>query len=307
LIALLASVLVVAYIVVPGVIFRVVFSFFVPLRAFDRTRTQEFSYSVVVCIVPLALAIAIVRHTPFGRHPFSFDDTWAQRGSDYRTILLTSYSDHFAASREEFWAAITRATKRQARLLSWHFALVSLEALSLGFLATKWGHVQPKLAAWPRADGLATRLLLRNISEWHVLLTNFLFPGTTIQADVLTTEDRLYRGEVLTYQLDRDGKLTGIYLNHAERYDRTGLLSDRKGGVSKPTADYWKRIPGRRLFIFADRLFTLNLRPQTTLAAAERLVLQLDPKARVSVERASGSPPDTPEPDDPGAMTGVKG
>jgi len=184
--------------------------------------------------------------------------------------------------------------------------LVGLEALTLGILASKWGKLQPKVAAWPRAERWATRLLLRNISEWHVLLTNFLFPGTTINADVLTAEDRLFRGEVLTYTLDRDGKLMGIYLNNAERYDRAGLLSDRKSGVTKPTADYWKIIPGRRLFIFADKLFTLNLRPQTTLAAAEELALQLDPNATVSLEPVSRSPPETSSLDDPGPATGSK-
>src|SRR5207244_201717 len=162
-----------------------------------------------VCLLPLALAIVFVWYTPLGHHPFSFEDTWMQRDGDYRTVLLTSYSDHFAPSRDEFWAAISRGTKRQARLLSWYFILVGLEAL--------------------------------------------------------------------THTLDRDGKLMGIYLNNAERYDRPGLLSDRKNGVTKPTADYWKIIPGRRLFIFADKLYTLNLRPQTTLAAAEELALQLDP------------------------------
>jgi len=60
LIALLVSLLLVAYIVAPGVIFRVVFSIFVPLRAFDRTRNQEFSYSVAVCLLPLALANVFV-------------------------------------------------------------------------------------------------------------------------------------------------------------------------------------------------------------------------------------------------------
>jgi hypothetical protein len=102
---------------------------------------------------------------------------------------------------------------------------------------------------------------------------------------------------VLSYTLDRDGSLTGLYLANAERYDRSGLLADRAKEVRKSPAEHWKPIPGRRLFIFADNLFTLNIRPQTTLAAAERLAAQLDPNASVTVAPLSeASPEESPGP-----------
>lgn len=292
--ALLVSVLVVAYLVVPGVLFRAVFSLFVPLKAFDRTRTQEFAYSAVVCALPFILAIMLVWYTSLGRWPFSLPDTWDQRDADYRTVLLACFGDPYVGSGNEFWNAAIRSGKRHGRVLFWYLGFIGVEALVLGFLASKWGALQPRLAAgWPRTERLVTRLLLANVSEWHALLTNFLFPGTTIQVDALTAEDRLYRGEVLSYTRGREGNLTGLYLNNAERYDRPGLLSDRAKGIAKATADYWKAIPGRRLFIFADNLFTLNIRPQTTLAAAKELALQLDPNATVTVEPAPDAPPAT--------------
>jgi hypothetical protein len=188
-------------------------------------------------------------------------------------------------------------------MLSWYLLFVGAEALLLGFLAADWGTWQLRLASMPRTERFLTRLLLANVSEWHVLLTNFLFPGTTIQVDVLTAEDRLYRGQVLSYTRDREGALTGIYLDGAERYNRAGLLADRENGVAKANADYWKSIPGQRLFIFADKLFTLNIRPQTTLDGAQEIVaLELGPDFTVSVEStplpSKASPKPTGKSDD---------
>lgn len=289
--ALLASLLLVAYVIVPGVVFRVVFSWFVPLRAFDRTRTVEFAYSAVVCALPFAAALVVVHHTGLGRWPWSFQDTWIQGAADYKTILLSCFSEPFASPRDEFWNTAVRSSKRLSRLLFWYSALVVIEASALGFLASKWGAIQPKLAKHAWADRLFTRILLRNISEWHVLLTNFLFPGTTIHVDVLTTDDHLYQGDVLDYTRDRDGNLTGIYLDNAQRYDRTGLLTDRAVEKAKPSAEYWRVIPGKRLFIFADKISTLNVRPQTTMAAASELARQLDPAATVTVRSVAESAP----------------
>ena len=261
--------------------FRVGFSLFVPLKAFDRTRTQELAYSVVVCVLPFFVALWLVQHTRVGWWPFPFPDTWACRDADYKAVLLACFGDRFAGSADELWSAAMRSCRRQGRLLFWYSGLVAVEAFTLGLIASKWGTIQPKLIR--RADRLLTPILLENISEWHVLLTNFLFPGTTIHVDVLTSDDHLYQGTVLDYTRDLEGKLAGIYLENAERYDRTGLLADREKGKARRTDEYWRSIPGSRLFIFADKLCTLNIRPQTTLAAAKVLALQLDPNAMVTV------------------------
>lgn len=294
--ALLASLVVVAYLVVPGVLFKAVFSLFVPLRAFDRTRTQEFGYSAVVCAIPFVMAVFLVWNSCLGRWPLAFPDTWSQRTADYKIVLLASFAEPFADSKDHVWDAAARSAKRQGRVLFWYLIFVGVEAAALGFTASRWGAWQPKLSAWPRTERLLTRFLLAHVSEWHVLLTNFLFPGTTIHADVLTAEDRLYQGEVLNYTRDHDGSLTGIYLNNAQRYDRAGLLEDRKNANAKANADYWKPIPGSRLFIFADKIFTLNIRPQTTLAAASEVARTLDPGAVVRVEPVATNQP-TPPPE----------
>jgi hypothetical protein len=175
-IALLASVLLVAYIVVPGVLFRLSFSTFLPLRAFDRTRTQEIGYAVIVCLIPFAVAVFLVWHVPIvGRHPFGFVDTWQQRDLDYKAVLLSSFSDQLAVSREELWAALTRSSRRQLRLVFWYYPLVVLEALAFGALARGYPRLQTSFRGRRALEWLARKLVLRNISEWHVLLTGDRF------------------------------------------------------------------------------------------------------------------------------------
>ena len=290
--ALLASVLVIAYLLIPGVLFKFGFSLFVPLRAFDRTRAQELAYSVSVCFLPLLIALLLVWYTPAGRHPFAFGDDWARRSTDYRSVLLTSYSDRYAVEANELWGALTRVGRRQGRLLFWYYILVVVEAALSGSLAARWGRIQPRIAKGGRLDRIGDRLLLRNISEWHVLLTNFLFPGTTMQVDVMTDEDRLFRGEVLTHTVDKEGNLTGLYLNKAERFNRRIYLSaaedaDRSGAARPKSSDYWTSIPGDRLFLFGDKLLSLNVRPQTTIEAALEIAKQLRADAKVTVEEAA--------------------
>jgi hypothetical protein len=293
--ALLASVLVLSYLLIPGVLFKVGFSWFVPLRAFDRTRAQELAYSSSVCFLPLLIAVLLVWYTSAGQHPFAFPDDWSQRDADYRTLFLTSFSDQYASRPDELWGALTRVCRRHGRLLFWYYLLVVFEAALSGSVASRWGRIQPRVTRGGRLDRAGDRLLLRNISEWHVLLTNFLFPGTTMHVDVMTAEDRLFRGEVLTHTVDRDGNLTGLYLNNSERFNRRTYLSaaeaaERSGAPRPKSSDYWTPIPGDRLFVFGDKLLSLNIRPQTTIEAAAEIARQLDATAKVTVEQEPPGP-----------------
>jgi hypothetical protein len=274
--ALLATVLIVAYTIIPGVVFRVAFSFWVPLKAFDRTRTQELAYSVVVCVLPFLASWILVYTTPLGRWPFPFVDTWELRCEDYQTVLLACFAEPLAASKDAIWNASLRAAQRQSRMWTWFMTLVIAEGFILGLVASRWGTIQPRLRLqWPMVEGRLTRLLLAYISEWHVLLTDFLFPKTKIHVDLMTTDDRLFRGEALSYTRDRDGKLTGIYLDHAERYDRKGLEKDRDQHVQKPLDQYWKPI-GERLYVFADNILSLNIRPEATVDSVRKDIDDLE-------------------------------
>jgi hypothetical protein len=284
-IALLASFLILVYILVPGALFRSVVTLFLPMRAFDRTRTQEFAYAVSVCVLPLLVALALVWWTPVIRyHPFAFADTWQARNRDYKTIFLSAYADRFVDDKDELWAAMGRAGRRQARLAVWYYLLVVLEAWVLGSAAKNFGRWQYRLQRSAPLDWATRKLLLPSVSEWHVLLTDFLYPGAAIEADVLTGEDRLYRGEILDFTIDKEGSLTGIYLQRAERFDRVGYLDAKKTGQPK-TQEYWRDIPGEKLFILADKIYTLNIRPRARQEMLQSLARELDPNAVVTVER----------------------
>jgi hypothetical protein len=58
----------------------------------------------------------------------------------------------------------------------------------------------------------ADKVLFNYISEWHPLLTPYLYvdPKTAVQADILCTNEVLYQGTVSQYFL-KDGQLSGIF------------------------------------------------------------------------------------------------
>lgn len=79
--------------------------------------------------------------------------------------------------------------------------------------------------------------------------------------DVLTTADVLYKGHVLNFFLDKEGELSGIFLEYPRRFDRLGFIGDREKGVAKSDTDsYWKNIPGNNLYIPNEKIVNLNVR-----------------------------------------------
>ncbi len=53
-IALVAGFLLVAYLLAPGAIYRLTFSFYISSKRFQRTRTEEIVFSVLVTVIPSA-------------------------------------------------------------------------------------------------------------------------------------------------------------------------------------------------------------------------------------------------------------
>src|SRR5258708_18075105 len=112
----------------------------------------------------------------FNAWPFPVEGTSQQRRADYRIVTSALYSEaqfNKFDSSGEFWPAFTHCLRRQARLLFWFYLAVFGEGLLFGFLSTNYGKYQRNKLYSLLADGL----LLPNISEWHVLLTPFVFPG----------------------------------------------------------------------------------------------------------------------------------
>jgi hypothetical protein len=286
-IALITTYFLIFYILVPGALFRFLTSWFVPLKLFERTRTQEATFAVAVALFPFALALVGVWYLPVMKdHPFSVNgESYSGRRQDYHRVagILTS-SD---ASRlltgnplltsptanQDSWRSLNRVLRRQARFLIWYFLITGCEGLLFGFLAGNYGN-------WKIIEGsktrhrplirfynwIAPRLILPNISEWYMLLTDFTWPKQEeifVRADILQNDGYLYQGRVADYFVDAGGKLTGILLEHVSRFDRQAFMDakdDSNDSKSVLSTDFWRNIPSQNFYISQSSISNLNVR-----------------------------------------------
>jgi hypothetical protein len=291
-IALVTTYFLVFYILIPGVLFRFLTSWFVPLKLFERTRTQEATFAVAVALIPFAIALFGVWQLPVMRHyPFRIaEGTVSERTQDYRrvTTLLTS-SD---ASRlllgnppspnDANWDSLNRVLHRQARFLTWYFALIGGEGICFGLLARRYGDWQGKAPRYRLRLWLIRMFILPNISEWHLLLTGFNWPKReriVVSVDILQNDGHLYQGRVADYFIDSSGKLTGILLENVNRFDREAYLGATNSSTPKQphsSAIFWKTIPGSRFYIGQGSISNLNVRfvarDQALISLAEKIL-----------------------------------
>ncbi len=283
-IAFLVSLLLIAYLLVPRVLFRLVLSFFIPLKKFQRTRGEEVTFAAIVALVPLGLAVVLVWHGGwFARHPFQPQAT--EIAGDYKLVFAASYSEQvFRDGQNAFWHSLGRTLRHQLTLLTWYYVILILEASLLGFLSAAYGRLHKRFALYRR---LAEKILLPSISEWHVLLTPFAFPprpGRDVMADVLTSDDHLYRGAVANHFVDREGKLTGLLLKDVIRFDRIAYLKDKQTPAAPDPSRYWKPIPGWNVYIFAEKITNINLSYQVSPPLIRQVLrkLKIGPQIQVS-------------------------
>ncbi|MFZ0739533.1 MAG: hypothetical protein WBL70_13050 [Candidatus Acidiferrales bacterium] len=298
-IAVAASILFTLYLLVPSSIFRLVFGLFVPLKNFVRTRGEEILQGVLSTLLPIIFALIFVWNVPpFKEHPFNFPDTTQSRRADYRLVTGTMYSEAlFKENSDAFWKALTRTGRRQGRFIAWYYLLIIFEGVLFGWLSVSYPMFSNK--RW--YQWLATHVLLPNISAWHLLLTPFFFEdkGTLVRADILCSDNTLYRGIVASYELGTKGELVGIVITEARRFARADLLKDREKGKVN-TDDYWHAIPGRRFYIVGDKIFNLNLsyiEPPSAQVKTEQNIskqlkqpITLTVETQVSVKPQSGTP-----------------
>jgi hypothetical protein len=277
-IGLLATYYIVAYLLVPSGLFRFFYSLFLPrvmqLR-FQRTRAEEFAFAISASVLPFLLALGLVWTVatwPFDVHGSSS----AERREAYRTLIGTAISEKTfgeGGRTRSFWAATNQVTRRQARFLIWYYISVLLEAWTFAWLIRNYGLWNANLAGLRRRVYLCTanNLLLPALSEWPVLLTPFIYPPNPrreVWLDVLTTLDVLYKGRVLDYFLNKEGELSGVFLEYPRRFDRQGFLRDIDKGVAKSDTDsYWRNIPSNNLYIPSDKIVNLNVRYLTETEA----------------------------------------
>lgn len=284
-IALLTSLGLIFYFLIPGVVFRVFFSFFIPLKKFQRTKSEEVTFAAVAALIPLIAAVTLVWQGGwFARHPFLFASEHAQVAADYRTVFAGVYSEpFFQQNQQAFWQSGARAVQSQVTLLAWYYVFLVFEAVSLGLFGRNYGRFHKnRIYGW-----LADRILLPSISEWQAMLTPFAFPPKpprNVMADVLTSDDHLYRGVVADHYVDRQGKLSGILLRGVTRFDRPTYLREKASGSVRPMSSYWKPIPGQNVYVFADKITNINLSyevPPSKLI--QQIVQNLGIAARVKV------------------------
>jgi hypothetical protein len=280
------SLLITFYLIIPESIFRTVFGWFIPARSFVLTKTETAYKAIVVAFLPFVFALAgtwyfpIMQSFPFPVHG-NKDEL---RRSDYKIVTVGLYSDaQFEKVRSEFWPAFTRSTRRQGRIILWYFVAVAFEAVIAGKLAKNYARYRENQVLQRLGyRWLADKVLFSYISEWHPLLTPYLYvdPDTTVQADILCTNDTLYQGTVSQYFV-KDGQLSGIFLRGPRRFDREGYLKEKEAGKKPEAKNFWKPIPSENLYFFVDKIVNMNLSYKSAskgvadMAAITRMIAEL--------------------------------
>jgi hypothetical protein len=257
LIALVAGFLLVAYLLAPGAIYRLTFSFYISSKRFQRTRTEEIVFSVLVTVIPFLLTWILLDHTPLGAYP-AIHSSIGKREA-YRSILSSLLSDN-THDPPTLIAAYLRAAAEQSRFVAilWFFCAVE------GWLT---GRVIRSYGDYPDGSFLRAfcdRFLLKNVSEWQILFTTLSLrsddPRTVVEIDALSTLNVLYRGRLVNWFTDQDGKLAGIFLINAQRFRRDQIARDRANNIFKENEKYWTPVPGSNLYLAATNLANYNIR-----------------------------------------------
>jgi hypothetical protein len=301
-IPLVASLIVILYLFIPAVLLRFAPNS-VPLRnqgpenldSFQKTKIQELVFVIKWSTVPFFLALVVVWKVL--DWPLPTPESAHQRRESYKIVASSLISDKaFDDYRAQnlFWPSLTDVTRRQIRFLSWYYPFVGIETYLFLLLAKNYRKTEKR--RW--RDRIAEFVLLPDISEWHILLTDFAVPkqaAREVEIDVLTVDGILYQGKVGNYLLDSRGELSGIVLNHTYRFEREeytlhqtadfdAYVSSGASGeiVHKFTRDkksYWKQIPTAGAFyIPKERISNINIRHVITepnvapQAATRRLV-----------------------------------
>jgi hypothetical protein len=257
LIALVAGFLLVAYLLAPGAIYRLTFSFYISSKRFQRTRTEEIVFSVLVTVIPFLLTWILLLHTPIGGY-LAIQSPIGKREA-YSAILSSLVSDVTRGS-PALISAYLRATAEQARFIGLLWFLCAIEGWMLGRVVRNYGDY---------ADGsflraFCDRFLLKNVSEWQILFTTLSLrsddPRTVVEIDALSSLNVLYRGRLVNWFTDQDGKLAGVFLINAQRFRRDQIARDRAANIFKKNEEYWASVPGSNLYLVASSLTSYNVR-----------------------------------------------
>ena len=262
-IALVASALLVLYILLPDFIFNQLASQFVLLKKAQRTRVGDIAAGVVVAALPFCVTLLLSRFVwHVGHWPFPVSEPRWSKLADYRIVASGVYSEaFFTAHQSDFWAAMRHVCMHQARFLVWDYALLASEALLVGWLTASYGSFR-RVRLF---DALVGKWLFKRASQWHVLLTPFLFPKRnrpSVFVDVIVVDGHLYRGRVGDFFLTGNGDLAGLLIKEVRRFQYSKYEDDRKAlaeGQKLQKDDYWRDIPSANFIIPNEKIVTLNV------------------------------------------------
>lgn len=255
---------------------------FVPVKLFQGTRTEEITRAVVTLVIIFWVSLLLVWYVPgFKSWPGQIDYDPTLRTSDYSVVAGGLYSETMFKAGQNFWYTFWRTLKRQWHFVFWYYVGVAAIALLAGFASRRYGRWRHnRFYAW-----LADVYLLPHISQWHAMLTGFTFPAkTVVKADVLMSDDTLYKGEVADYFLTGDGSLAGLFLKNPRRFDRARYLREKgEWGTTRPTDTFWRDIPSAKLYLIGTKIINLNLNyePATApLGVVQRYVCLREARVR---------------------------
>ena len=256
-IALVAGFLLVAYLLAPGAIYRLTFSFYISSKRFQRTRTEEVVFSVLVTVIPFLLTWILLLHTPLGGYP-AIQSSIDKRDA-YRSILSSLLSDTTHGS-PALITAYLRVAAEQSRFVALLWLLCAIEGWLTGRVIRSYGDYPD--GSFLRA--FCDRFLLKNVSEWQILFTTLSLrsddPRKAVEIDALSTLNVLYRGRLVNWFTDQDGKLEGVFLINAQRFRRDQIARDRASDIFKENEEYWTTVPGSNLYLAATNLANYNIR-----------------------------------------------
>ena len=255
-IALVAGFFLVSYLLAPGAIYRLAFSIYLPSKRLQRTRTEEIVFSAIITILPFIFTAFLLLHTPLGRHPEVISGSG--KLDSYRAVLTTLVGDS-SLKIPNIASAYYRSLVEQARFVLWLWILCAIEGCLAGLFVRGYGDYQQNSLC----KAICDKFLLKHVSEWQVLFTTLPLsskdPRRIVEVDALTGA-ALYKGRLVNWFTDTDGKLAGIFLENAARFRKEDLDRDRAAEKNLPVPSYWKAIPGANLYIPASSIVNYNVR-----------------------------------------------
>jgi len=251
--ALAAGYFLVAYLLAPGAIYRLVFSYFIPSKRFQRTRTEEVVFSVLAVVGPFLLSWILLCHSPIGRFPCF--GSWHDKIAAYDAVVLGLVSDGHPPVT--IIGAYTRVLQEQARFVFYLWVLCGLEGWICGKIVIRYGSYSDT------SNRFCDKFLLRHVSEWQILFTTITLPeverGKMVEIDALSA-DTLYTGRLVNWFTDQDGNLAGIFLKDAFRFQRDNWNRDVAADKAGERESYWREIPGANLYVVASSISNYNIR-----------------------------------------------